>query len=192
MSRVHWREVGWRWFNQRAVNSHSDTLGRMNDETRALIDCLDGHREHVLDILNGLSDDELRTSKMPSGWDPLGMVRHLALDVEHYWFRCIVAGEPLSFFPTAEGSEGGEWRLGENESPEDVFNLYRSEIERSNAIIASTPLLDPPAQRDTWWGDWPVSNVRFIILHVIGETACHAGHLDATRELFDGRQYMSQ
>jgi hypothetical protein len=79
-----------------------------------------------------------------------------------------------------------------NESVEDVLNLYRSEIERFNAIIASTPLLDPPAQRDTGWGDWPVSNVRFIILHVIGQTACHAGNLDATRELFDGRQYMSQ
>jgi hypothetical protein len=67
----------------------------------------------VLDILNGLTDEELRTSKMPSGWNSLGMVRHLALDVEHYWFRCIVAGEPLSFFPTDSGSEGGEWQLGE-------------------------------------------------------------------------------
>lgn len=161
----------------------------MNEETRALADCLDGHREHELEILNGLSDEEFRLSKMPSAWRPMGLVHHLALNVKHYWFRCIISGEPLSFFSTIEVSKGDEWPLGENETVEDVLNLRRGEIERSNVIFAATPLSDAPAQRDSWWGDWPVANVRFTILHVIGETACHAGHLGATRELTDGRQY---
>jgi hypothetical protein len=48
----------------------------------------------------------------------------------------------------------------------------------------------PPRQRDPWWGDWEVPDLRFILLHVIAETACHAGHLDAGRELLDGRQWL--
>jgi hypothetical protein len=39
------------------------------------------------------------------------------------------------------------------------------------------------------FGDWKLSTVREVILHVIVETACHAGHLDAARELLDGRQW---
>jgi hypothetical protein len=39
-------------------------------------------------------------------------------------------------------------------------------------------------------GGWKVPNVRFIVLHMIEETACHAGHLDAVRELIDGRQWI--
>ena len=64
------------------------------------------------------------------------------------------------------------------------------EALRVNEIIAATPLSAPPAQRDAWWGDWDVPDLRFIVLHVIAETACHAGHLDAARELIDGRQYV--
>jgi hypothetical protein len=161
------------------------------DQTQALLKSLDGQREHVLTILEGLSDEQLRTPMLPSGWDALGVVRHLALDVEHYWFRCIVAGEPLTFFPTVPENDRGEWWVDPNETAQDIFALYRNEIERSNAIITATPLEAPPAQRDAWWGEWDVSDLYFIILHVITETACHAGHLDAARELMDGRQYMA-
>jgi hypothetical protein len=72
-----------------------------------------------------------------------------------------------------------------------VLSTYRDEIERSNAVIAASPLGQAPAQRDAWWGEWNVPDLRFVLLHVIAETACHAGHLDAARELFDGRQWLS-
>ena len=72
----------------------------------------------------------------------------------------------------------------------DVLALYRAEIERANAVLSVTNLETAPRQRDDWWGDWDVPNARFVILHVIAETACHAGHLDATRELLDGRQWV--
>jgi hypothetical protein len=68
--------------------------------------------------------------------------------------------------------------------------LYRREIELANAIIASA---DPDAEPARWlsqWGDWRLHNLREIMLHVITETACHAGHLDAVRELIDGRTWM--
>jgi hypothetical protein len=44
-----------------------------------------------------------------------------------------------------------------------------------------------PARWPSQWPDWRLGDLREIILHVITETACHAGHLDAVRELIDGR-----
>ena len=67
-----------------------------------------------------------------------------------------------------------------------------SEIERSNAIIATTPLDMAPRQPDLGWGEWgnQFSDLRVVMLHVLKETACHAGHLDAVTELIDGRQWI--
>ncbi len=71
-----------------------------------------------------------------------------------------------------------------------VLDLYRREIERANAIISATALDAAPL----WWpedlfGSFRLDSLREILLHVITETACHAGHLDAVRELIDLRQW---
>jgi hypothetical protein len=69
--------------------------------------------------------------------------------------------------------------------------LYRSEIDRADAVIHHTALDAPPA----WWpaglfGDYRLDDLAEVMLHVITETATHAGHLDAVRELIDGRQWL--
>jgi hypothetical protein len=119
------------------------------------------------------------------------MVKHLALGVEHYWLRCIVAGESLDFFALNSLDGDRDWDVGPKETGTEVFNLYRDEIQRANEIITETPLDAPPAQRDDWWGSWEVPDLEYIVFHLITETACHAGHLDAARELIDGRQWMA-
>ena len=161
----------------------------MEPEAELLRDFLDQQRNHVLGILEGLTDEQLRRPVLPSGWNCLGMVRHLALADEHYWFRSVVAGESFDFFPEGPNAE---WLLGPGESAGDVFARYRDEIERSNAVIAGTALDAPPRQPDPQWQEWGIDfpDLRFIMLHVMKETACHAGHLDAVRELIDGRQWI--
>ncbi len=72
--------------------------------------------------------EQLRRPVLPSGWHCLGLVKHLALSDEHYWFRCVVAGEPLDFFP--EGPNG-DWQVGPEEPAAEVFERYRAEIRRS-------------------------------------------------------------
>jgi hypothetical protein len=67
----------------------------------------------------------------------------------------------------------------------------RQEIKLANAIISATSPDAPPV----WWpeGLWPgwrLKDLCEIMVHVIAETACHAGHLDAVRELIDGRTWM--
>ena len=65
------------------------------------------------------------------------------------------------------------------------------ETALADAVIRATPLDTPPA----WWpadlfGTFRLLDLREVLLHVITETACHAGHLDVARELIDGRTWL--
>jgi uncharacterized damage-inducible protein DinB len=161
----------------------------MVSEKELLVDFLDTQREHVLGILEGLSDEDLRRPVLPSGWSCLGLVKHLAYGVEHFWIRRVVGGESVSFFEEHGLDHHREWRLAPGDTGESIFALYREEIRRANEIIEATSLDEGPRHRDESWGDWPVDSLRFILLHMIEETACHAGHLDIVRELIDHRQW---
>ena len=89
----------------------------------------------------------------------------------------------------ARTSDG--WQVDDAIPAAEVLATYRREIELADAIVARTSVEAKPA----WWSEdlfegWHVENVREILLHVIAETACHAGHLDAARELLDGRLWL--
>ncbi|HUR07033.1 MAG TPA: DUF664 domain-containing protein [Nonomuraea sp.] len=71
--------------------------------------------------------------------------------------------------------------------PSVVFAFYRAQCERSNAVLAATPLSTPPRGRHPGRLGNEVTDLRRIVLHMIEETARHAGHLDVARELLDGR-----
>ena len=77
----------------------------MDHESAVLKGFLDEQRQHVVGILDGLNEDQLRRPMLPSGWSCLGMVKHLALSDEHYWFRCVMNGESRDDFP--EGKDAG-------------------------------------------------------------------------------------
>jgi uncharacterized damage-inducible protein DinB len=155
-------------------------------EKAALLSALGNQRKHILGILEGLSDEALHRPVLPSGWTCVGMVRHLALDVERFWFRNVFAGEPTEAAEVVADS----WHVPGDVTGEAVFDLYRKEIERSNAIVAAAALDTPPANWPAFWPNWRLDDIRAILLHVITETAVHCGHLDAVRELIDGRQWL--
>lgn len=159
-------------------------------ESVLLLQTLRSQRRHVLGILEGLDDEALRRPVLPSGWNCLGMVRHLALDVEEFWFRAVTAGDPEAAAELATVGDDA-WKVGEDVPADEVFARYRLECERADAVIGSTGLDAAPA----WWpveqfGPRQVDTLRETILHVIVETACHSGHLDAVRELLDGRRWL--
>lgn len=151
----------------------------MDHETEVLLHFLDMEREHVLGTIEGLSEEQLRRPVLPSGWNCLGMVKHLALADERYWFRCVVGGESFDTVPNDTDTSGpnAEWQLEPGESAEDVFAFYRNEVDRANAIIAATPLDAALRQPDPRWGEWgkEFTDLRVVMLHVIKETAGHAG-----------------
>lgn len=160
----------------------------MSHETNALLKSLDAQREHVLGILEGLPDEALHQPVLPSGWTCLGLVQHLALEVERFWFWQVVAGEKVAPDPDAGTSA---WLVAASVAPETVFDRYRQEIERANRVITSTPLDAEPVAWPDFFGEWRLPDLRAVVLHVITETACHAGHLDAARELLDGRRWLT-
>jgi len=160
----------------------------MDSEANALVECLDDQRQHVIGILEGLTDEALHQPVLPSGWSCLGLVNHLALDVERFWFHQVVAGEGPGF---GDGGDSSAWEVPTDVEAEQIFESYRREISRADEVIAATPLDAAPAAWPPFFGDWRLPDLRAVLLHVIAETACHAGHLDAARELIDGRTWLT-
>ena len=158
----------------------------MTAERDLLVGSLAGQRAHVLGILDGLSEADLHRPVLPSGWSCLGLVRHLALDVERFWFRAGTAGEQVEL-ETGDGA----WQVAADVPAADVLDLYRQEAALADAIVAATDLDAPPGWRPVeLFGEWGPRDLRATLLHVLTETACHAGHLDAARELIDGRTWL--
>ncbi|MFI6353543.1 DinB family protein [Streptomyces sp. NPDC050743] len=157
-------------------------------EITALLSVLQVQRDHVLGAVEGLSEEVLRRPVLPSGWSCLGMVQHLTLSVERLYFRAVVAGDPVVI--DLVSSQDSAWQVASGLSAADVLDHYRHEASLADAVIAASS-----ADADlVWWpfpeGEWRLHNLRDVLLHVITETACHAGHLDAVRELIDGRQWL--
>ncbi|MEW2177106.1 DUF664 domain-containing protein [Streptomyces sp. NPDC005406] len=158
-------------------------------EIRALLSSLDGQRRHVLGILEGLDDESLRQPVLPSGWTCLGLVQHLALDVERFWFRAVFMGDAEVIAAPAETDDA--WQVAPTATAAEVLDRYRAETALADAVVTAAAAGAPLA----WWpraqfGEPHLHTLRDVLLHVITETACHAGHLDAARELLDGRTWL--
>ncbi len=151
-----------------------------------LVEWLRAKRRHVFSAVEGLNETDLRRGILPSGWSPLGLVQHLALDVERFWFRAVLAGEDV---PLPTGAEG--WTVAPDLPPAAVLDLYRSEAELADAALVAA---GGAGATPRWWpadfGNAPYRTAKEILLHVLVETATHAGHLDAARELVDGHQHL--
>ncbi len=160
--------------------------GRMaSADLPVLLAYLQGQRRHLLEAMDGLSDEELQRAVLPSGWSCVQLLHHLALDDERFWLRGVATGDPQAI----AGLSSTAWQVPEGLSVADVRELYRREVELSDAALAAADLDAPPA----WWPDFMgeqwMESVREVLLHVIVETAAHAGQADAVRELIDGKQW---
>jgi Protein of unknown function (DUF664) len=151
-----------------------------DDEKAALTHFLRAQRASVLAILDGLDPAALTTAVLPSGWTPLGLVEHLG-HAERHWFQEIMTGsaEPLPW-------PDEDTPLRTTRPPEVVLGFYRDQCARSDAVLAGLPLTATPLGRHPDPLGAETTDLRRVVLHMIEETARHAGHLDAARELLDG------
>ena len=162
----------------------------VNAEMYALKSALDAQREHVVGILAGLPEEDLRRPVLPSGWSCLALLHHLTWDVERFWFAGVVAGEP-DVAPQLTADAEAHWSLPEGTTAEEVFAAYREAVARADAVIAAAaPEQEPAAWPVEIWPTWRMPDVRHVMIHVLTEVACHAGHLDAVRELLDGTAWL--
>jgi uncharacterized damage-inducible protein DinB len=156
---------------------------------QVLSEFLEAQRASVLAIVDGMSEDALRAVVVPSGWTPLGLIEHLG-HAERHWFQDVALGwaTPLPWPDEADEDDEDDDAPFTTSRPADiVFAFYRDQIERSTAVLASVPLSAAPLGRHNREGADQVTDLRFIVLHMIEETARHAGHLDIARELIDGK-----
>jgi uncharacterized damage-inducible protein DinB len=151
------------------------------DEKTMLSAFLDRYRETILWKLEGLTKAQASASLVPSVTTLLGIVKHLAY-VERWWFQMNFAGDPVSFpWAKDEPDEDIDFRVTEADTIGSISLLYQREIARSREIVAGASLDDLSKEQDRG-----PRSLRWIMVHMIEETARHAGHADILRELTDG------
>jgi hypothetical protein len=154
-------------------------------EDQALLDFLAAQRDVVLSIVAGLDEEAWHRAVVPSGWTPAGLVEHLG-GAEWHWFQGVVVGakpEPPPGDEDLPPYDPTAAFVSDLPSAE-IVRFYRDQCASSDAVLAVTPLSAHPRGRH---GDYEPPSVRWVVLHMIEETARHAGHLDIARELIDGQ-----
>jgi hypothetical protein len=156
------------------------------DERHGLLTALTQQR-YVLGLTAfGLTDDQARTTSSVSELSVGGLIRHLDR-VEHHWMD-IVLQRQAPFDPTTDWSEN--FRFGPGDTLKAVVDEYEETCAATDAIIDGIADLDQPVPvpRDSPWfpKDVDAWSVRWVLLHLITETARHAGHADIIRESIDG------
>jgi Protein of unknown function (DUF664) len=154
------------------------------DDLTLVTSYLQAQRRHAREALAGLTAPQLLTPVPPTTWAPISALRHLALDVERWWFSALLAGDDdgWQYF---EQHPGGAWG---GPVDTDVLALYDAECARSDEVIARASPRDPAVRWPEYLG--PRQTAAEIVLHVITETATHAGHLDIVRESIDGQRWL--
>ena len=147
-------------------------------EKESLHVALDRHRDAVRWKVDGVSEDDLRRPMVPSGTSLIGLVKHLA-SVEYGWF-CSTFGRPSDEIPFDEADPEADMRAAPDETGDELKAYYERATAAADVVIAELDLEDT----GTSWNGNTVS-MRWVLIHMVEETARHAGHVDILRELID-------
>ncbi|WP_346118476.1 DinB family protein [Micromonospora coerulea] len=149
-------------------------------ERDALGSFLDQARDALIRKVDGLSDQDSRKASTVSSLSLLSLLKHSAI-WERRWFQVIFAGRSFpDEWPADEGNDA-TFALSDEDTVESVLAYYQEQIVVSREIIASVDL-DARCART----DLVDQNLRWVAMHLIQETARHAGHADIIREAIDG------
>ena len=146
----------------------------LTGERETLVQFLDYLRESVALKAEGLDEATARRSTVPSGTSVLGLVKHLTA-VEQLWFQFAFAGREVDLASD---------ELESTDTVQSVVAAYRETGQANNAIVSAYDDLDRRCAR-TLTTPEPLS-LRWVLVHMVEETARHAGHADIIREQLDG------
>ena len=168
-------------------------------ERADILDTLRSHRYFLRHTVEGLTDDQARLTPTASALCLGGLVKHVAA-MERQWVAFIEQGTEA--MPAMEGEWdpdspaaqqfANEFRLLPDETLADVLADYERTAAHTDALVESLPDLDvshllPPAP---WFAPGARRSARRVFLHLVAETAQHAGHADIIRETVDGQKTM--
>ncbi|HEX2155051.1 MAG TPA: DinB family protein [Acidimicrobiia bacterium] len=152
---------------------------RLAPEREMLFSFLDFYRSVMIRKVEGVDRDGLRMSPVESGTSLGGLIKHLAY-VERSWFQRVWAAREVEF-PWADEDPDADFRLDADEDADVLIEFYRQECDASRAIAAASHLddtVETPRGKQL--------SLRWLMVHMIEETARHAGHADLLREMIDG------
>ena len=155
-------------------------------ELDQLTSYLDLQRETMLWKTEGLTREQLAQPHPPSTLTLGGLLNHLAL-VEDSWFRVRFAGLPddeLWAGVDWDADPDFEFRTAAELEPEELRRRYEQACARSREVVAAATSLDQLSVEPRRNGAH--FDLRWVLLHLIEETARHAGHADLLREAIDG------
>jgi hypothetical protein len=151
------------------------------DERAQLTGFMDYQRGTIVWKSSGLTDEQARRSLLPSELITVsGLLAHLKLN-EEYWFGTVIGGKPDAWEEILKEDPDAEFREGMRTELPTLIADYQAQCAMSRKLVAERELDDvvtaPHGKQFT---------VRWVVLHMIEETARHAGHLDLIREQLDG------
>jgi hypothetical protein len=172
------------------MTSTATTTGERAD----LLESLAAHRHFLRFTVQGLTDEQARMRPTASELTLGGLLKHVAHQ-EANWVRFIVEGTQAMATPTdaagfAKWAE--EFRLLPEETLEGVLAEYQEIARRTDELVGSLPDLDAshPLPEAPWFQPGARRSARRVFLHIVAETAQHAGHADILRESLDGQKTM--
>ncbi len=159
----------------------------VSDPHELLLGHLDYYRDTLLRKVDGLDEETLRGSRLPSGWSPLELVWHL-LHVERRWLVWGFTGERVEdpWGDAADGTPEGRWHVPDGWSTAQVLDRFRAQSARSRVIAAGSPLHTRAAVGGRFPTEADAPTLSWILFHLVQEYARHVGQLDVVRELADG------
>ncbi len=164
----------------RAAEEVAAQTAAASGERATLNAILDYLRAGVVSQVAGLSDEDARRRLVPSLTTPAGMLRHLTA-VERNWFRVCLRGETRETVGVPSSPRDESWEVPDSATVASLIAEYQRACAESREIAAGFALDDTAI-------NYRLGRVslRWILVHMIEETARHAGHVDILREQLDG------
>jgi hypothetical protein len=154
------------------------------DERDGLLSFLAQQRYVLRLTAHGLTDAQIRLAPSVSSLSIGGLIKHVG-HVESHWID-IVLGSP----DRSENAYLDSFHVGDDESLAEVLASYEKVAARTESVVAAIADLGQavPVPKGVPWfpDDIDAWSVRWVLLHLIQETARHAGHADIVREAIDG------
>ena len=161
-------------------------------EREDLLEALDAHRNLLRRALRELTDEQARQRTTVSELCLGGIVKHVT-QVEQNWAQFIVKGPEVMAFNehTMEG-HAASFQMLEGDSLAELLRDYEAVAARTDELVRSVPSLDAdqPLPEAPWFKPGARRSARRVLVHIIAETAQHAGHADIIRESLDGAKTM--
>jgi len=169
----------------------TSTQTTLTGERADLVQTLDKHRGFFRYTVRELTDEQATTRTTASALTLAGLIKHVA-HTEEKWADFAQRGAE-AFDMTNWGVEAwqAEWSLQPGETLAGLLAEYEEIARRTDELVATLDLdAGHPLPQAPWFEPGAVWSVRRAVLHIIAETAQHAGHADILRESLDGQKTM--